>query len=183
MLGAIGAAEKAASRIIMRCVATPASDLSREKDLVSRENDLVSRENDLGTVISPLAGFCDDRTTLAFAQSCKNSYRDIQQCRDLNLFSKYQCTYTLRGHKAAVSSATPYQIGEDHFILTASVDTTAKVWKKNGDAYTEITTLSGHTGPVVSATPYQIGGQHFILTASDDNTAKVWEMFQLSPLT
>ena len=111
MLGAIGASSSAGNRV----VSTHASDFSIE--------------NDLGPVIYSLAKFCDDRTTLAFAQSCRLIYGDIQQCRDLNLFSNYQCTYTLSGHTFYVRSATPYQIGEDHFILTASADNTAKVWK------------------------------------------------------
>jgi WD40 repeat protein len=95
---------------------------------------------------------------------------------------------TLKGHSDAVYGVafspippTPLKKGGyEGIIATASGDTTAKLWKKDG---TLITTLRGHSKAVygvafspIPPTPLDKGGYGGIIaTASDDTTAKLWK--------
>jgi WD40 repeat protein len=76
---------------------------------------------------------------------------------------------SLLGHTAPVALAV--YSPDDSKIVTASVDTTAKVW----DAKTRnlLFTLSGHEGAVNGAAWSPDG--FYIVTASDDQTAKIWD--------
>jgi WD40 repeat protein len=75
----------------------------------------------------------------------------------------------LTGHDASVQVAVFSPDG--NLIVTASDDTTARVW----DVATgrEIARLMGHRGPVKSAVFSPDGNR--IVTASDDTTARVWD--------
>jgi WD40 repeat protein len=55
-------------------------------------------------------------------------------------------------------------------ILTASSDSTARLWGRDGKP---LATLQGRTGEVISAVFAPDGGR--ILTASSDNTARLWD--------
>ncbi|HIA70043.1 TPA: hypothetical protein EYN98_29170 [Candidatus Poribacteria bacterium] len=82
---------------------------------------------------------------------------------------KSRVRLALTGHDNRVMSAI-YSANGEH-ILTASYDSTAKVW----DAQTgeKLLTLTGHDGAVCSAA-YSPDGQR-IVTANKDKTAKVWD--------
>merc|ERR1712096_459576 len=58
------------------------------------------------------------------------------------------------------------------YVLTASLDRTAKIWDVNTGVAT--TTLQGHTGGVMSAV--FSADETRVLTASWDNTAKIWDV-------
>ncbi|MCA9955173.1 MAG: PD40 domain-containing protein, partial [Anaerolineales bacterium] len=58
-------------------------------------------------------------------------------------------------------------------ILTASSDSTARLWDADGKL---LATLEGHTGTINSAV-FSPDGQR-ILTASYDSTAKLWPHYQ-----
>jgi WD40 repeat protein len=76
--------------------------------------------------------------------------------------------FTLTGHSSEVISAEYSPDGAQ--ILTASSDSTAKVWEaKTGKL---LYTLTGHSNRVISAAYSHDGAQ--IVTVSEDSTAKVW---------
>lgn len=73
----------------------------------------------------------------------------------------------LSGHQADIRTAAFSPDGQ--LIATASVDGTAKLWKRDGAL---IATLQGHTA-AVSVIDFSPDGQT-LATASEDNTAKLW---------
>jgi WD40 repeat protein len=73
----------------------------------------------------------------------------------------------LAGHTGILYSAVFSPDGSR--ILTASGDTTARLWDAQGQP---LATLSGHTGTLYSAVFSPDGSR--ILTASNDNTARLW---------
>lgn len=73
------------------------------------------------------------------------------------------------GHQDKVSSAVFSPHGE--FVLTASYDTTARIWSSNGR---EIVRFAGHTGAVRSAA-FSPDGER-VLTASEDMSARLWSL-------
>ena len=75
----------------------------------------------------------------------------------------------LQGHTKGVNSANFSSDGSK--IVTASDDTTARVWNIKGN---QITELKGHTSNVNSANFSSDGSK--IVTASDDTTARVWDV-------
>lgn len=76
--------------------------------------------------------------------------------------------YTLRGHRAAVLTAS--LSGDGRFLVTGSADRTAKVWSRESGQ--PITTLDGHEGAVLVA-EFNPDSSH-VITASD-KTAQEWE--------
>jgi len=76
---------------------------------------------------------------------------------------------TLRGHEAGLMDAGFSPDGAR--LVTASEDTTARVWEAGADGG-ELFTLRGHGGVVTSAEFSSDGGQ--ILTASEDGTVRLW---------
>ncbi|OLT62667.1 MULTISPECIES: WD40 repeat domain-containing protein [Moorena] len=72
------------------------------------------------------------------------------------------------GHRSAVTSAVFSPDGSR--ILTASEDTTARLWNLKGEL---ITTLAGHSARVNSAVFSPDGNT--IVTTSQDKTAKLWD--------
>ena len=84
---------------------------------------------------------------------------------------------TLTGHWALVNSAAFSPAGT--WIVTASVDGTARVWDVSTTLNTgaatgkELATLIGHTDMVTSAAFSPDGTR--LVTASDDKTARVWD--------
>jgi hypothetical protein len=76
----------------------------------------------------------------------------------------------LSGHTGWVTSAVFAPDGGR--ILTASWDSTARLWDRDGKP---LATLQGHTFGVTSAVFAPDGGR--ILTASADDTARLWEAF------
>ncbi len=80
----------------------------------------------------------------------------------------YALRAALRGHTASVYAGfSP----DGKFIVTASLDNTARVWETSTGK--SIVELRGHTGQVRSA-QFSPDGK-FIVTASQDGTARVWE--------
>jgi WD40 repeat protein len=63
-------------------------------------------------------------------------------------------------------------------LVTASSDSTARVWTREGKA---IATFSGHRGDVLSAEFSRDG--KFIVTAGDDGTVRVWDVDAGSPVS
>lgn len=61
--------------------------------------------------------------------------------------------------------------GPDGWIVTASADNTARVWKREGSGWSSIS-LVGHEDDVKSAS-FSAGGKS-VVTASKDGTARVW---------
>jgi len=80
------------------------------------------------------------------------------------------------GHDTLVNSAV-FHPDDSTTALTASNDTTAKLWKlasENGSpTWAVVRTFTGHTGRVSSAVFSPDGNQ--VLTVSDDKTARVWD--------
>jgi WD40 repeat protein len=74
----------------------------------------------------------------------------------------------LKGHTDALTSASFSPDGQR--IITASRDTTARVWDTTGKPLAE---LKGHTDALTNAN-FSPDGQR-IVTASDDKTARVWD--------
>ena len=60
-------------------------------------------------------------------------------------------------------------------ILSASDDSTIRVWEKEGDDWVTKFVLQGHTNSVFSLTTIQTPTGTQILSASDDSTVRVWE--------
>lgn len=77
----------------------------------------------------------------------------------------------LRGHLSQVRSAAFSPDGK--YVLTASRDTTARLWSVNTEKSTQMTVLTGHIGPVRSAV-FSPDGRR-VLTVSDDNTVLLWD--------
>lgn len=79
---------------------------------------------------------------------------------------------TLRGHTAAIRSAAYSPDG--HYVLTASDDWTARVWRADGTGQPIV--LMGHRGALVSATfsPTSNAATLRVLTTSTDGTARIW---------
>ena len=77
----------------------------------------------------------------------------------------------LEGHQDVVNNA---QFSPDgNYIVTASWDNTAKLWKREEELHRELhRTLSGHQ-KVVNNAQFSSDGK-YIVTASRDKTAKVW---------
>ncbi|MEA5467439.1 AAA-like domain-containing protein [Spirulina sp. 06S082] len=89
----------------------------------------------------------------------KNALRQaIYQTKEYNRLSD---------HKAGIWGVDYSPDGEA--IATASKDTTAKLWSKEGKL---LTTLKGHTAPVLGIAFSPDGKE--IATASEDNTTKLW---------
>jgi WD40 repeat protein len=78
--------------------------------------------------------------------------------------------FTLRGHEAGLTDAAFSPDGGR--LVTASQDTTARVWEAGAANGGELFTLRGHDGVVTSAEFSSDGGQ--ILTASEDGTLRLW---------
>ncbi len=78
-------------------------------------------------------------------------------------------TRTFSGHTDMVESVAFSPDGK--FVLTGSVDGTAKLWDAATGA--EVRTFSGHAGPVESVA-FSPDGK-FVLTGSSDQTAKLWD--------
>jgi WD40 repeat protein len=78
--------------------------------------------------------------------------------------------FALRGHGAGLTDAAFSPDGGR--IVTASQDTTARVWEAGAANGGELFTLRGHDGVVTSAEFSSDGGQ--ILTASEDCTLRLW---------
>lgn len=79
---------------------------------------------------------------------------------------------TLTGHRAALRSAVFSADGK--FVLTASDDHTARVWKADGTGPTIV--LAGHQGAITAAefSPDSKGETLRVLTTSADGTARIW---------
>jgi WD40 repeat protein len=82
----------------------------------------------------------------------------------------------LKGHGGTVTAAS-FSPDSRH-IVTASVDTTARVWDISGDEPTAIV-INGHSQPV-SAAVFSPDGLR-VLTASQDATARVWDLIGERP--
>ena len=74
----------------------------------------------------------------------------------------------LNGHTGLVTAASFSPDGQ--LILTASSDSTARVWQRDGSRPPIV--LRGHTAWIVSAV-FSPDGQH-VLTAANDSTVRVW---------
>jgi WD40 repeat protein len=75
----------------------------------------------------------------------------------------------LQGHLRAIWQVTPFP--QQHAILTASADATARLWPADGGAPQ---VLSGHADAVWVAVPSPDGSQ--IATISSDGTARLWRL-------
>jgi len=78
-------------------------------------------------------------------------------------------TVALAGHRDAVAGAAFSADGAR--IVTASLDSTARIWNANTGAL--LATLTGHTGAVSYASFDAPGAR--VVTASDDGSAKIWD--------
>ncbi len=78
---------------------------------------------------------------------------------------------TLKGHTSYVNAAVFSP--RDPFVLTASADTTARLW--NVETGKTLAILKGHRG-YLNAGVFSLDGTR-ILTVSSDKTAKLWAVF------
>ncbi|WP_395845873.1 CHAT domain-containing protein [Cystobacter fuscus] len=79
-------------------------------------------------------------------------------------------TAVLEGHSGYVKEASFSPDGT--WVVTASGDGTARVWRADGSDKDHPLVLSGHAGPVSSAAFSPNGA--WVVTASGDGTARVW---------
>lgn len=79
---------------------------------------------------------------------------------------------TLRGHGAALRQA--FYSPDGQFVVTASDDWTARIWKSDGTGQSIV--LTGHRGAVTSAAIAPNSNTEIlrVLTTSKDGTARIW---------
>jgi len=81
----------------------------------------------------------------------------------------------LRGHRDGVTAVAFSP--DDRWLVTASEDTTARVWRSDGTGVPRVLpsqALRGHSGEVTAASFSPDGGR--VVTASRDGTARVWTL-------
>jgi len=121
------------------------------------------------------SGHYDRAMRLALATSQGGWFASLSVDADIQLgraaFSYLQAAQ-LTGYKGWVTSAAFSPDG--NYIVTASEDNAARVWKLGEDGAWHSVALEGHQGFVCSAAFSPVGVH--IVTASEDGTARVWNL-------
>lgn len=78
----------------------------------------------------------------------------------------------LRGHVGKINSVCDFYPGGGYTRVSASSDTTIKIWHPDGSL---IRTIMGHKGPVNALAILCLERERFIVSASADKTSRIWD--------
>jgi hypothetical protein len=91
------------------------------------------------------------------------------------------CNWRLSGHSDTIR--TLCWIESRQWLVSGSLDGTARIWKPSDGAAEAVAVLDNHDGPVTAiVTCFDLGGELWLATASADRSIIIWDLTKMCPL-